>query len=300
MSKNNTTQKPELTPEDLKKMKKLTSEDLRKRISSFRKTKKDLPPPTEPLKGREYIPKKREPTPEDLEKLPPKIGDCPRWIYASELMSLTELCEAELKNLIENNELKAFTPDNTIYVPYSDRDRRKDLKLGWVDVFEAEERDLLVLTDTWDVMCWRKAYQESRQGSAHGTSPKKVEAQKSVDLKKDDRLNDPRLIKLLKEVKPKMEFLFEDLQDMAGFGYADNNTDREMRLEKRAIELLNDPETKLNKFFKRTYFTDPKIYNTEPKQTPRDFIGALLRKIVNDRLHIKIGGQALYDIYKKI
>ena len=94
-----------------------------------------------------------------------------------------------------------------------------------------------------------------------------------------------------------MELLYNDLQELVGFKY--DNPNREKDLQEEAIGLLADPNNKF-KYLKKEYFQDQKIYITDPDQTPRDFIGPLLRKIVKDQLGKRIGGQMLYEIYKEI
>ncbi|HUV59418.1 MAG TPA: hypothetical protein VMW09_04825 [Desulfatiglandales bacterium] len=134
------------------------------------------------------------------------------------------------------------------------------------------------------------------------SQPKDVEQSEKfpdLKLKKEEHFKNPFLMELLREVKPEMEFLFNELQDAVGFQYA-NNPDREKNLQKEAESLLADPENKLNRYFIKEYFQDQKIYSTDPKQTRRDFIGPLLRKIVKDQIKIKIGGQRLYERYKEI
>lgn len=121
-------------------------------------------------------------------------------------------------------------------------------------------------------------------------------SQESIALKVEKAFKDLQLINLLKEVKPKMESLVSDLKEVAGFSY--DRKDREEKLQEEAINWFNDQEDE--GFFKEKYFEDRRIYDTDPKQTPRDFIGALLKKIVKDQLGKKMGGQVLYEVYKKI
>ena len=126
----------------------------------------------------------------------------------------------------------------------------------------------------------------------------KKELQESVSLKKEKIIKDPVLMEPLKEAKPEIKYLFNELQEYPGFQY-NNNPDREKKLKEEAEKLLDNPENKFD-YLKKEYFNDQKIYSTDPKQTPRDFIGALLKKIVKDQKKKTIGGQLLYEIYKEI
>lgn len=125
-----------------------------------------------------------------------------------------------------------------------------------------------------------------------------IDSQELADLKKEELLKDPELMKVIKEVKPEMEFLYNELQELVGFRY-DNNPDREKRLQEEAESMLANSKNKFA-YLKKEYFKDKKIYSTDPKQTPRDFIGPLLKKIVKDQTGKRIGGHTLYKIYKNI
>lgn len=254
------------------------------------------PDATKPVGGGYYVP--REPTLKGLEELPKKIPGCPQWINSPQLKAYTTLSEATFRVLIKKKKLKAYTPDDTIYYPYFDNYSFEDLRFGLVDVLELENQGLLYLDDSPEIDHYRKAW---KKGLAFD-GPIKKNLEKSNDLKKDEHLKNPAVIKLAKEANQDRRIIYDAIIKDCKSKKVNLADSTSSDLQQAAIHRFNDPEYKFNRMKKEyiedlNFFTEAR-HSTHPR---RYFRETILQQIIKDQTHLKnISINGIRNLLQKI
>ncbi len=106
---------------------------------------------------------------------------------------------------------------------------------------------------------------------------------------------------LLKKVKPKLETLYNALKKDGLYrkDVIENEDERIERFKKDTLKEYKKSPSKY-KFIEEEYLQNPKLYILTQQKEKRDFIGRLLRKIVQDKNLGLHGEQSLYKCYLTI
>ncbi len=233
------------------------------------------------------------------------MAKIPKLLYCEDLFNLWGVNDVTLTRYVLYHELPAYHPDSMEpvdiekeiehrkNVPHLQQQYGEDFQQ---EFFSALQGRIAMYVFKEDELISFAKKNDLPLPSEKATGPEIVEDQEGVEQETRDEEVPQEVVELIREIKPKMESLYNDLKERVGFDY-----DNRRELEKEAICWLNDQDDQVIKnVFKKDYFKDQKIYSTNPEQIPWDFIGPLLKKIVKDQLKKKIGGQRLYEIYKEI
>lgn len=101
---------------------------------------------------------------------------------------------------------------------------------------------------------------------------------------------------LIEEVKPEIESIYNAMKRDVGFSAY--TLDIEIKLKEKAISTFSHKKNEY-KLIRIEHLEDSRIYQLDPGQSKRDFVGALLKKIVEEQIGREIGGQKLYKLYTK-
>jgi hypothetical protein len=99
---------------------------------------------------------------------------------------------------------------------------------------------------------------------------------------------------LVGEAKPEIETIYNAIKEV---GFSSRNIS-EAAWKKKAEGVFAEQRGNF-KLIKSEYLQDRNIYFLNPGKEKRDFVGALLKKIVEKETGKLIGGQKLYDKYYK-
>ncbi len=216
-----------------------------------------------------------------------RIKGIPRWIYGGQLMACAELLSRELDDLIEKGQLVAYKSDGGKYRRYFDYEFRENLHFSLVELFELEEKGVLSLGDSLRIEEWREKYRQAQDASTSGPYIEEEPAQKdAIQQEVRDKV---------REAKPEVLEIYEAVKKV---GFSGRKPDAPAQWKRAVNEAFITNEERF-RFVRNEYIEDKKLYVLNPGHEKRDFMGALLKKIIEQETGHIIGGQKLYSIFSQ-